>query len=492
MKSVLFLVLALFSITQSHAQRRVALVIGNSNYITQNDLKNPINDARLMKVTFEKIGFKVHYHTDATSLQLFEAVRQFHADLTPGCVAAVFFSGHGAQVDELNYILPTDLNAQFKYELKKTSPSLKDILSVMENAKTSLNLVFLDCCRSVPNLMTKDRSGDQGLAPYHSESESTLVSYATKHGMVAYDNSQGTNSLYTATLAKEIAQPGLVIEEVLRRVAKSVFYESEKRQRPWSYGNLLEPIHLAGKSSSPVPAALTPLTPTLQPAHATFTNVGELNRKRIRQARSTEASQVYFGTFGNIQAAVSLQWLDDMDAVRGSIFPVTIDSKGIEKQWQFIGTNIVQGEIDIHIYDGEKLISNGSLTKRRDGDVLRWEGRTNRGEDIIIARRLQRTPTPEVRSNYLGKIGTSDVNITLNWGKDRRVTGFYKSLASGKTYQLSGDNTVDGFIYLDEFSEDNISGRILLEKKTLNEKLVWTGKIFNPDGRINPVTIYRE
>jgi hypothetical protein len=97
-----------------------------------------------------------------------------------------------------------------------------------------------------------------------------------------------------------------------------------------------------------------------------------------------------------------------------------------------------------------------------------------------------------LKSNYLGKIGTSDVRVTLDWGKDRLVSGTYKSLTSGKTYQLRGDNTVDGFIYLDEFSGGNISARILLEKTYHNGKLVWVGKIFNPDGRINPVAIFRE
>jgi len=229
-----------------------------------------------------------------------------------------------------------------------------------------------------------------------------------------------------------------------------------------------------------------------QPALANFTAVGEITRQRIRQARSTEPSQVYFGTIGGIQAAVSLQWLDEMDAVRGAIFPVTTDSKGIAHQWQFLGTNFVQGEINIHIYDDHKLIANGFLTKHRKGDDLLWEGRTNRGEDIKISRRLQRKPATETRSTYRGSIGTSEVLMTLDWGKDRRVNGSYKSLASGKSYQLKGDNTVDGFIYLDEFSEDNLSGRVLLEKKTSDDKLVWTGKIFNPNGRVNPVTIYRE
>ena len=181
-----------------------------------------------------------------------------------------------------------------------------------------------------------------------------------------------------------------------------------------------------------------------------------------------------------------------MDAARGAIFPISKDSKGIEQQWQFLGTNYVQGEIDIHIYDGSKLIANGSLRKHRNGDVLSWIGKTSRGEEISISRTLRRKPAAQIKSNYRGKIGTSDVRVTLDWGKDRLVSGSYKSLTSGKTYQLRGDNTVDGFIYLDEFNGGNISARILLEKTYHNGKLVWVGKIFNPDGRINPVAIFRE
>lgn len=345
--------------------------------------------------------------------------------------------------------------------------------------------------------MTKERNGHQGLAPFRTESDNTLVSYATKHGMVAFDNPGGSNSLYTATLAEEIIQSDIVIEEVLRRVAKTVFQKSEKRQRPWSYGNLLEPVYLAGKTDAPPPAD-QPLSPStsiqIDPpsSQAPYNAVIEFARRNIRQARSIEPSQIYLGTFGNMRAAVSLQWLDEMDAVRGSIFPITTESKGIHQQWQFIGTNFVQGEINIHIYDGEKLIANGSLSKQRQGDDLLWVGRTNRGEDIQISRTLQRKPAAEIRSTYRGKIGTSEILMTLDWGKDRRVNGFYQSLTSGKSYQLKGDNTADGFIYLDEFSDDNISARILLEKKTRDGNLVWTGKIFNPDGRINPVTIYRE
>ena len=80
--------------------------------------------------------------------------------------------------------------------------------------------------------MTKARTGTQGLAPYQSESESTLVSYATKHGMVAYDTSVGTNSLYTATLSQEIQRPGIVVEEVLRRGRPGSFLQKRQATAP--------------------------------------------------------------------------------------------------------------------------------------------------------------------------------------------------------------------------------------------------------------------
>ena len=212
---------------------------------------------------------------------------------------------------------------------------------------------------------------------------------------------------------------------------------------------------------------------------------------KIRNTHSTSASQVYFGQFGDIQAAVSLQWLDDLHAVRGAIFPVS-PKTGLSIQWQFIGTNHVEGEINIHIYNGKKQVATGTLNKSRKGDYLIWSGRTGADEKIHLTRELQREPAPKIESQYQGKIGTSDIHMTLDWGSDRRVTGSYKNLTSGKTYQLKGDNTFDGFIYLDEFLGDNISARIILQKKHDGKKIIWLGKTFALDGTVRLITIARE
>jgi len=480
-----------------------------SNYQTVGKLKNPVNDGRLMRDSLKTIGFDVIYREDLSSLQMKGALREFRSKLSSGDIGLVYFSGHGAQVDNENFLIPTDLKVQYKYELKSQCLGVNEILAAMEGARTHVNLVFLDCCRNIPSIPAATRSGGAGLGEIKTESESTLVSFSTKHGMVALDSPHLPNSHYTTALSQELVRPGLVIEEAMRRVAKTVVMKSQRRQRPWTYGNLLDPIYLAGKTGPTPPPVNTlpprtqPTTPKVKPTTPSRPNIPSLpktnpskfsltttERSRIRNHRSTSASQVYFGQFGERQAAVSLQWLSDIEGVRGSIF--FIDDKEFKTEYQFIGTNYVQGEIDIEIWHYKKLITTGSLFKQRQGDTLIWSGRTTSDENIKLGRLLQRKPAPTYKSTYSGKIGSSNVRVTLNWGSDRRVTGSYKSLTSGKTYQLSGDNTVDGFIYLDEFSKNNISARIILHKTRVNGKVAWAGRIFNPDGRINPVTIFRQ
>ncbi|MDP4847840.1 MAG: hypothetical protein NWR51_11345 [Akkermansiaceae bacterium] len=79
-------------------------------------------------------------------------------------------------------------------------------------------------------------------------------------------------------------------------------------------------------------------------------------------------------------------------------------------------------------------------------------------------------------------MGSSAVTVTLDWKSDGKVSGSYSSQTSGKTYRLAGDNTVEGFLYLDEFGQDGLSARMLLAKSNANGKIAWAGTLFNVDG----------
>jgi hypothetical protein len=68
---------ALFA-TAAEADRRVALVIGNSNYRNASQLPNTINDANAVAALFKSVGFEVvNSRTELGVLEFKRAVRDF-------------------------------------------------------------------------------------------------------------------------------------------------------------------------------------------------------------------------------------------------------------------------------------------------------------------------------------------------------------------------------------------------------------------------------
>jgi hypothetical protein len=92
------------------------------------------------------------------------------------------------------------------------------------------------------------------------------------------------------------------------------------------------------------------------------------------------------------------------------------------------------------------------------------------------------------QSRYTGEVGNTPVKASLTFANDA-VAGTYTSLSSGKTYQLSGENTVPGVANLIEFTFDKKSGKwvpsaeVNLRKSTKNGIVTWSGVMRNYDGR---------
>jgi uncharacterized caspase-like protein len=72
---ILFFALAMNVTAQN--EKRIALVIGNSNYVSGGVLRNPVNDANLMAATLIELGFTVIKRTNANKQQLDDAVIEF-------------------------------------------------------------------------------------------------------------------------------------------------------------------------------------------------------------------------------------------------------------------------------------------------------------------------------------------------------------------------------------------------------------------------------
>ncbi|GAB2858844.1 hypothetical protein GCM10027277_29160 [Pseudoduganella ginsengisoli] len=217
------------------AEQRLALVIGNSAY-KSSPLINPINDARAMAIKLQQLGFTVIKKENASLEEMMSAVREFGNQLKNGGVGLFYYAGHGIQAKGVNYLVPVDANIAREDELATRAYNANEVLEKMDTAKNRINLVVLDACRDNP-FARSFRSGSRGLASMDSTPKGTLVAYATSPGSTASDGSGG-NGLYTAQLLAAMAEPGMKVEDVFKRVREGVQAESEGKQTPWEMSSI--------------------------------------------------------------------------------------------------------------------------------------------------------------------------------------------------------------------------------------------------------------
>ena len=214
--------------------KRVALVIGNSTY-RGSPLKNPVNDARDMANSLRGFGFEVIERTNLTTRQVGQTLREFRSKLTPGSVAVVFYAGHGVQIKGENYLPTVDAEINGEEDIPLQSLSTRQIMDVLADSRSRMNLVFLDACRDNP-YSRSFRSASRGIAKENAPS-GTLISFATRPGSVAADG-DGRNGLYTSVLLQQIKQSNQPIEQVLKRVVSGVRVASKGQQEPWMEGSI--------------------------------------------------------------------------------------------------------------------------------------------------------------------------------------------------------------------------------------------------------------
>src|SRR3984957_14427581 len=226
--------LALATTAPATAEKRVALVVGNSAYQNVTPLDNPSKDAGLMADTLTQLGFtlgggRAPLDLDKTAMD--NAVQNFGRQVQGADVALFYYAGHGVQVAGSNYLVPVNANPTREADIDFQMVDVNLVLRQMQGSGTRLNLVILDACRNNPFGARSLRSSDGGLAQMRAP-EGTLISYATQPGSVAQDGSDG-HSPYTKALATTIKQAGLDIFQTFNQVGLAVKRQTGGSQQPW-------------------------------------------------------------------------------------------------------------------------------------------------------------------------------------------------------------------------------------------------------------------
>jgi formylglycine-generating enzyme required for sulfatase activity len=220
------LVTALFAVMPAHAARQ-ALVIGNDNYTSVSKLQKAGNDATAMARELKAAGFTVQLHRDLNYRSMVRTVETFTAGIKGGDEVVVFFAGHGVQIKNGAYLLPTDIDATTESEVEKTSYELNALTEKLSDAKAAFSLVMVDACRNNPLPKKQGRSvgNSRGLSAIEPP-KGQMVVYSASKGQTALDalsdKDKNPNSVFTREFVARMKKPGLRIEDLMREVQDAV------------------------------------------------------------------------------------------------------------------------------------------------------------------------------------------------------------------------------------------------------------------------------
>jgi hypothetical protein len=257
---VLLLACLLFpQLAQAAPDKRVALLIGNAKYTSGlPPLSNPPKDTAALEASLKKLNFSVQRITDGDQKAMGRAIKQFGTDAQDAQVAFFYYSGHGMQARDENYLIPIAAQIETEAELDGEAINLRGVLRQLEDARPQNAVIVLDACRDNP-VASRSKNASKGLSSVQSQPTNTLVVFAAQAGTTASDN-----GVFAKALASHITQPNVGVRVVFDNVGKAVRSASGNKQSIQRDDQLSEDIVLLA-SVGGVPNPNLTLNPTPTP-----------------------------------------------------------------------------------------------------------------------------------------------------------------------------------------------------------------------------------
>lgn len=215
--------------------KTLALIIGNNEYNEGAELTNAINDAVSIKQVFERLGFDVISKNNCKAEDYSDLLSEFDSRIKDFDASIFYFAGHGFEIEGENYLAAIDcqIPPSGKYHCNRYCIRLNEILEIHKKNANKVNIVIIDACRK-----GFDRSGNVALAPMFAP-KGSLLAFSTSPNEGASDKGFENHSIYTGALLKYIGRERLSIEELFKKVRKTVYALSEGKQTTWEHTSLI-------------------------------------------------------------------------------------------------------------------------------------------------------------------------------------------------------------------------------------------------------------
>ena len=254
MKNIIIIIFIFFSVTLQasviHAiknsdaseEKRVALVIGNDDYTKLADLKNPVNDARLMRDMLNQRGFSVIYKENADKKDMRKLLKDFAHEIRKGGIGFYYFAGHSVNVNGKINLVGVDSSIDNRSHVEREVVVLNNIIKKMRNAHNRLNIIVLDTCR---NIITSKASrehhygrGVNGGLTTISNTKGIFLASATADGEAARDDKSGSYGLLTKHLVLNFNNKDATLREIFENTRSAVYEHTGSKKPQGIYGQI--------------------------------------------------------------------------------------------------------------------------------------------------------------------------------------------------------------------------------------------------------------
>ena len=217
--------------------KKIAIVIGQSEYRNAKVLKNAANDATDIAAALELIDFKVYKYIDVDKKRMSLNIDDWCEKIKNYDIVLFYYAGHGAEVDRENFLFGIDANPIHPTDLVNEGFSATKLLNRIDSTGSKYNIFILDACRNNPFKIDWGRTfiNKDGLSEM--VGNSTFVAFSASPQKKASDG-EGRNSPFTEGILKYITVPNLNIDELFTKVNNYVRLKTAGKQIPWKNSSI--------------------------------------------------------------------------------------------------------------------------------------------------------------------------------------------------------------------------------------------------------------
>lgn len=216
--------------------KTIAFVIGNNDYFEGAQLQCAVNDASEIAKIFRRLGYDVREELNIKSEDCSRILTDFKDQIKDYDASIFYYAGHGYELEGENYLVPTNCQMPLNnsYEADRTCLRLSEILSILKKVSGKVNIVIIDACR---------KSFERGVSNSFAQVQvpkGTLIAFSTSPNEGAKDgNGQNGHSVYTSALLQYIGRETLSVENLFKKVRKTVYNLTNGTQTPWEHTSLI-------------------------------------------------------------------------------------------------------------------------------------------------------------------------------------------------------------------------------------------------------------